>query len=259
MSFQPIGVVTLTTDFGMSDGYVGAMKGVILSTDLRLSAIDIAHDVNPQSLTHGALTVAASCPRFPLGTVHVVVVDPGVGSRRSPMCALAGGHAFIGPDNGVLSEVTTLMGGIDAAYRIERSFGPVSNTFHGRDVFAPAGAALAAGLMAPRDLGREFKPVVAGFPQPKSVDEGLICRILACDHFGNCITNVRANAVTSFRAVMLPDGSNVPFVATYSDVDSGEGLALVGSSGWLEVAVRDGSAKDKFGLKPGATLLALTQ
>jgi len=186
-------VVTLTTDFGTRDAYVGAMKGVILSRCPGATVIDIAHDLPAHDIVTAALTVEASCPLFAEGTVHVVVVDPGVGSQRAALAARIGGHVYVGPDNGVFDRVVARFG-VDECVRLENPVhrrAAVSRTFHGRDIFAPAAAAIACGT-ALSELG---SPAVASvrlnLPQPERFESGrIVGSILCVDRFGNLITNI---------------------------------------------------------------------
>src|SRR5690606_34443075 len=158
---EPNGIVTITTDFGTRDAYVGAMKGVMLSISPTLQIHDIAHQIEPQNIEHGATVLRGACPWFPPGSVHVAVVDPGVGTERAPVVIVAGGQAFVGPDNGLFGPVVARLGGPQAAYRLDRQ-GKLArylphrhaSTFEGRDLFAPAAAVLAARLLTPADIGR---------------------------------------------------------------------------------------------------------
>ncbi|MGM0575889.1 MAG: SAM hydrolase/SAM-dependent halogenase family protein [Myxococcota bacterium] len=259
--FSPSGLVTLTTDFGTGDGYVGAMKGVALSVGPDLRLVDAAHDVPPQDVVRGAMALRASAPWFPEGTVHLGVVDPGVGTARAPVVVLAGGHAFVGPDNGLFGPAAEALGGVEGAWRIERhpAVGrEVSSTFHGRDVFAPAAAALAAGRLRPWDAGESMEPMTLDLSAPERLSGGgLRGRVLFADHFGNLVTNVTVadlEQVGGSPRVSLPDDRVVPFARTYGDVEAGRPLALLGSEGRLEIAVRDGSAGRALGLGPGAEI-----
>ncbi len=267
--WTPCGLITLTTDFGTEDGYVGAMKGVMLSLapDLRLH--DLAHAIPPQDLVRGAEALRAACPCFPAGTVHLVVVDPGVGGARRPVVAVAGAHAFVAPDNGILAPTLDAIAapgdGPVAAWDIARhpfARPTRSATFHGRDLFAPAAAALAAGLASPCALGPPvaLSPSPAPLPQPAIEDEPagatLAASVAWADRFGNCVTNLPAATLAAFTGgahatVRLPGGRSIPIVRTYADVAPGEAAALVGSGGRLEIAVRDGSARETLGLSRG--------
>lgn len=229
-------LVTLLTDFGTADGYVGEMKGVILSALSEARVVDISHDIAPQDVESARLAVARYWRRFPPGTVHVVVVDPGVGSPR-PAIAVASDRRFlVGPDNGVLSPALLVAGARVVSLPVPAF---ASATFHGRDVFAPAAALLAAGT--PLDaLGPVHDtPVVRRTPEAKRLPDGsVVGEVIAVDRFGNLITNLMAPR----GGVVEIAGHTVPLVRAYADVPTGALAALVGSSGLVEVAVRDGSA-----------------
>jgi len=260
--FVPNGIVTLTTDFGTSDGYVGAMKGVVLRHAPGLALLDIAHGIEPQNVSHGAAVLRAACPEFPAGTVHLCVVDPGVGTARAPMVVLAGGHAFVGPDNGLTALASAALGGVVEARRIDATGALASvlprvpsNTFHGRDVFAPTAAALASGHVAPADVGPPLDPTP--LPQEPPVREADAVRghVAYVDRFGNAVTNVSAEDLSSLD----PDGRSaeaagrsIDLVATYGDVEEGRPCALVGSEGFLEIAIRAGNAAASLGLTTGS-------
>ena len=262
MTFAPNGLLTLTTDFGMADGYVGAMKGAALSVAPALRLCDLAHGLPPQDVARAAATARAACPRFPAGTTHLVVVDPGVGTSRAAIVVLAGGHAFVGPDNGVLHPVAVALGGAVAARRIEahRYVAPApSATFHGRDVFAPTAAALASALLTFAAVGPPWAMRDLAAPRPRPEGEGLRGQIVTADRFGNLVSNI---SLEDLRALASPSRLRVvvgaldlPIVGTYGDVVAGAPLALVGSDGLLEIAVREGSALVSLALGPGSPVL----
>ena len=263
--FAPTGLITLLSDFGTRDGYVGAMKGVMLTVEPTLRLVDLAHDLPPQDVRAGALALAASAPYFPVGTVHLAVVDPGVGTGRAHLVIVAGGHALVGPDNGLLLQAAGALGGADSAWRIHcgRPWASgASPTFHGRDVFAPAAARLAAGLLRPADAGPTIHALV-DLPAlaPLTVlsrGRGVTGEVIAIDSYGNCITNIPADAVAAIGpTVAVAGATRFAFGRTYADVPSGQALALVGSTRRLEVAVRDGSAAERLGLALGAPVSIL--
>src|SRR3569833_3955075 len=227
-----VGIVTLLTDFGTVDGYVAEMKGVILSTSPQTTIVDITHDIPPQDVDRARLVVARVWRRFPVGTIHVVVVDPGVGSERVGLCVQSEGRHLIGPDNGVLSPALL----IPAARAIQLPLpANASATFHGRDVFAPCAASLARGEVF-ESLGQPaVSPIVRRTPEPARRANGeLDGEIIVIDRFGNCVTNL-----FGFRAGTVTVGSRrVPVCHTYTDVDVGEADAVVGSAGFIEIAVR---------------------
>ncbi len=264
-AWSPSGLVTLTTDFGGRDGYVGAMRGVLLAVAPALRQVDIAHDLPPQDLVHAAAALEAAAPWFPKGTVHLVVVDPGVGTDRAAVVVVAGGHCLVGPDNGVLVPVARRLAdhGRVTAFRIASHpwLPPLrSATFHGRDVFAPTAGALAAGLLQPRASGPPH-PRLLELPSclVEWTDEGLVGEVVWADRFGNLVTGlgvaeVHAAGGDSCELVGRSPASPtlIPIRETYADVAPGEPVALVGSSGRLEIAVRDGSAAAQLAVGRGA-------
>lgn len=253
-------IITLTTDFGTADWFVGAMKGAILSVAPRATIVDLCHGVPGGDLRAGALALWAAFRHFPRGTIHVVVVDPGVGSSRAGLAVRTADYLFVGPDNGVLS-LALAEQRVRAAHRLtnERFFRqPVSRTFHGRDVFGPVAAHLARGVPL-RSLGPKQSDWVR-LPWPRPVREGEELRgeVVYVDRFGNAITNlgesVLAELGTEWRELRCDVGRRrrLPFASHYQEVASGEAAAVVGSSGLLEIAVNGGSAARRLGLRVGA-------
>jgi S-adenosylmethionine hydrolase len=253
---QPI--LTLTSDFGAADHYVGAMKGVILGICPRACIVDISHEVKPYQIAEGAYLVAQAYRYFPPKTVHVVVVDPGVGSARRPILIEAAGQYFIGPDNGALSMVYNREKHKARLISAERYFRqPVSHTFHGRDIFAPAAAHIAAGVPAAR-MGKlihdhlkssSWKPQRTG----KRTWTG---QVLHIDRFGNIVTNFEAAdfpdlEMRDFALNMGPREVSV-LARTYAECGPGELFAIVGSSGYLEISVNQASAAKAVGCETGA-------
>jgi S-adenosyl-L-methionine hydrolase (adenosine-forming) len=262
--WRPSGLLTLTTDYGLADPYVGIVKGVLRATAGSVTAIDLTHAVPPQDVRSAAFFLAHSWRYFPPGTVHLAIVDPGVGSRRRILVARDRGHAFLAPDNGLLGPVLSSSARV-VALDVERfSLPGRSRTFHGRDVFAPAAARIAAGL-APERAGRRVADWLRlRFPLPKRARGGTITgEVLLADHFGNLITNVPA-AVLAGRASERArasgwsahaGGARFPVRETYADAEVGELLALVDSYGFLELAVRGGNAAARLQLAPGAPVV----
>lgn len=239
-------MITLLTDFGTADGYVGEMKGVLAARAPGVPIIDIAHDVIPQDVDAARLALARFWRRFPEGTVHLVVVDPGVGGDRAAIAVASAGRMLVGPDNGVLSPALLLPAARAVRLEVPDAAAP---TFHGRDVFAPAAAALARGA-ALEDLGEPLTdPRIRRTPEPRRLaDGGIEGEIITIDRFGNCVTNLLAPRGGDCSAAERGLG---PVRRTYADVPSGTAVALVGSSGLLEIAVRDGSAAATLGLRRG--------
>jgi len=244
-------IITLLTDFGTADGYVAEMKGVLLSLAPDAEVVDVAHDVPPQDVTRARLAVARYWRRFPAGTVHVVVVDPGVGSARAALAVESDGRFLVGPDNGVLSPAISLVHSTVVNLDVP---GGASPTFHGRDVFAPAAARLARG--EPIDiLGRHHRAsVILRTPVAVRGDTGSLSgEVIAIDRFGNAITNLEAADGDTVSA----GGWVVPVVRTFADVRVGSSCALIGSAGLLEIAVRDGNAATALGLQVGMPVEAV--
>ena len=254
-------VVTLLSDFGLKDSYVSEMKAVILSEYPKARIIDITHQIDRFNVRMGAFLLACATPYFPKGTVHVAVVDPGVGTKRRPVVVETTHSHLVGPDNGVLI-LAALKEGIERVYVIEnpRCMLPkVSNTFHGRDIFAPAAAHLARGRAA-AEFGKEIQDYeVPDFAEPR-FDEGVISgEILHVDRFGNIITNIPSgylaklplNENAHLKAVVGTQTAVVRFCSTYSSVPIGDSVAIVGSHDFLEISVNQGNAAKLFNAEIG--------
>ena len=260
--FVACGVVTLTTDFGLKDPFVGVMKGQLLVRYPGVRIVDLTHDVLAHWPAEAGFWLARSFRYFPAGTVHVAVVDPGVGSARDIAAVECEGHLFLAPDNGLLAGV--IESAVDATLRRVESrvlgeigIGAVSATFHGRDVFAPLAAELAAGRLGPADLGPVVPELIPGWLEEPAVGAGQVTgTVVTVDHFGNLITNIDSSylGALSQPAVRLA-GRELPLRKTYSNVRPGEYLALVNSFGVLEIARAEGSAADGLGLARGAPVV----
>lgn len=249
-------VITLTTDFGTADGYVGEMKGVILSAAPGVAVVDITHEIEPQDVAGARLLVERCWRRYPPGTVHVVVVDPGVGSPRRAIAVTADRRFLVGPDNGVLSSALVVPGAEVVTLPVPAD---ASATFHGRDVFAPAAARLARGEAIGALGGPHPTPVLLDDPEPVELANGVVTgEVVHADRFGNAVTNLRG-AVAPVGAMVAIAGRELPLVRTYADVRAGEALALVGSSGRLEIAVRNGHAARVLGLARGSRVMVSRQ
>jgi len=255
---RSIPIVTLTTDFGSADHYAGTMKGVILSRCPKAQVVDISHEVPPFNIYAGAYTVSQAAPFFPLGTIHVVVVDPGVGTARKPLLLEASGQFFVAPDNGVLSIIADRDPNWNAR-EITNSdlFLPsVSGTFHGRDVFAPSAAGLASGAGL-EDIGPRLEKIeLLPDLEPEATGQGeWRGRILSVDRFGNVITNFRSDRFPSLEshAFRLQFGSvAVSTIAkTFGEAAADQCFAYHGSSGYIEAGINQASAARKGGVGPG--------
>ncbi len=250
-------VITLTTDFGTRDWFVGTMKGVILGIQPPANVVDITHEVPAGDIRGGAFALAEACRFFAKGTVHVVVVDPGVGSSRKPIAVRTADYFFVGPDNGVLSWAL-MQEKVEAVHLLENSayfLRPVSQTFHGRDIFAPVAAHLSRGVAIGK-LGTALKDMVRlDWPQPRKGRDGIEGEVVYIDRFGNAITNLNGGLLRGWeRSVCEIDSRRrrtCPVRAFYQAVAPGGVVALVGSSGLLEIAVNGGSAEKVLGLEIG--------
>jgi S-adenosylmethionine hydrolase len=246
---MPAPAITLLTDFGTADGYVAELKGVLVSRAPQVPLIDLSHDVPPQDVAAARLAVARYWRRFPVGTVHLVVVDPGVGTGRAAMAVESDGRFLVGPDNGVLSPALFTLDARVVALPVDAQ---ASATFHGRDVFAPVAAELALG--APLEsLGDPYASAVRlRTPQPqRQADGSLHGEVLTIDRFGNAITNLAVRE----GGVIEVAGRRAPMVRTYGDAETGALVALVGSNGFVELAIREGNAAIALGLTRGAPVV----
>lgn len=236
-------VVTFTTDFGVSDAYVGIMKGVVLSMANDAVLVDITHAIPPQDVRAGAFALADAAPYFPAGTVHLAVVDPGVGGERDGIAVVSRGHFFVGPDNGLMAMAAPEPRRI---FRIENRLfqrALVSPTFHGRDIFAVTAGQLAAGWPI-----EQAGPALPAMVELRTLaaqvlgDEGR-GEVLHVDHFGNLVTSFSSGPLTG-RWELSCEGGRFQLAAgqTFSDVERGALLLYAGSSGRIEIAVRDGAA-----------------
>ena len=274
-SFAVAPIVTLTTDFGTSDSYVGTMKGVILRLNPHASIVDITHGVPPQDVHSGAFQFDSASPYFPPGTIHVVVVDPGVGTERKPILVVGPDAYFICPDNGLLSYCF-----IRAGFPLPRSepFGtgpvslpkgwrayhlnnpqfwnnPVSSTFHGRDLFAPVAGYLSRGV-PPERMGVPLGEVAA-FSVPMPLEQGgqLLGSVLSVDRFGNLVTNIPAGSLASRGAPITIDVGGHQLRGLANSYQAGAPLlAIIGSHGYLEISAANGNAGALLGLGVGANV-----
>lgn len=252
-------MITLLTDFGDRGGYAGIMKGVILAINPRCPIVDITHHIAPGNIEEAAFVLGSAYPFFPEHTVHLVVVDPGVGGPRKPIMVESERHRFVGPDNGVFSlvfarERVTRVWEIDTD-RFDAS--RVSATFHGRDIFAPVAARLSLGVPA-GSLGRESCARVRLEKLEPEVSEGTIkARVIAVDHFGNLVSNLSQDLfmrLAGSRPFRIAVGGRLlgNISRSYGDVGEGEVLALFGSSGLLEISVRNGDCQKMLRVTRGA-------
>ncbi len=243
-------IITLLTDFGLSDSYVAEVKAVLLSRAPGATLVDITHQVAPGDLRAGQYLLARSWQRFPPGTVHFAIVDPGVGTKRRALAAAAGEHWFVAPDNGLLSF-------LEKPRFVSLSVpAGAAATFHGRDVFAPAAAALAGGKRL-EDLGAPITdPYISPLPSPHHDGTAVMGEVLYVDRFGTLISNIPGPAVEPGVRIRIAGTDVGALRRTFGDVERGTLVAFVGSGGTVEVAVRDGSAARLLGVGVGAEVRA---
>jgi S-adenosylmethionine hydrolase len=254
-------LITLTTDFGRASPYVAVMKGVILSINPAANVVDLSHDIRPQDVRHANYFLGTVVPYFPPGTIHVCVVDPGVGTERAAICLAKNGRHFVGPDNGVFTTVLRCSHGEAAAYRLAsprfwRTPTPC-DTFHGRDIFAPVAAHLSLGVAA-RELGPvHTEPVELALRHAVTFGKRWQGEVQFVDDFGNVITNVPGCKLKSLPVRVTLGGAAlgaVPWVRTYAEAAPGELVSLFSSDGFFELAEVNGSAARKLGAAVGAAI-----
>jgi len=244
-------LIAVTTDFGLEDAYVGVIKGVILGINPAATIVDLCHAIPPQDVRAAAFLLHTAWPYFPPGTIHVVVVDPGVGSQRRAIAVDVGAATFVAPDNGVLSYVLAEAAAKNtpAVHLTNRRYwlSKISATFHGRDIFAPVAAHLSLGVPL-ADLGEPLplgELVTFPLPRPARQSNGVwVGHVVHVDHFGNLVTDLEAEAIGDAQAVVIEVGGRriVGLRRTYAEGSPGEPMALIGSSGRLEIAVPGGQA-----------------
>ena len=248
-------VITLTTDFGTDDAYVATMKGVILSINPKATVVDICHTIRPQNITQAAYILSTATGYFPEGTIHIAVIDPGVGTKRRAVLLVGPKAYYVGPDNGVFSYVASQAAPKMHAFELTNQrywLNPVSHTFHGRDIFAPAAAHLSLGV-APHELGSSITALSGvALSRPYHHEDGtLIGKVIHIDHFGNLITDIIKSDLPKGRVFIEVFGHIIDDIST-SYEDEEELLAILGSDGRLEVSVQKGSAARYLGANIGA-------
>ena len=251
-------LITLTTDFGHKDAFVGTMKGVLLSVNPKVGIVDLSHSIPPQDIMAGALVLSGAVPYFPAGTIHVAVVDPGVGSERRPLLIQSDREFFVGPDNGIFSLV---MKGKKPKQIVELSKDTyhlklTSSTFHGRDIFAPVAAQLSLGL-SPKKLGNPVEDFVRlHWPEVTTKERSIQGEVIYVDGFGNLITNIQQDTLAPFPRNKLSTNIGQLQIqglsASYAAVREGDVVAVMNSWRFLEIAVRNGSAANQTGNSVGA-------
>ncbi len=255
-----LSLITLTSDFGLRDWYVASMRGVILRLNPHATIVDITHEISPADINSASFIIEQSSKEFPFGTIHVAVVDPEVGSQRRPLIAECDGQIFIGPDNGILMRTLSNGSKVDIFEISNPDYrsSAVSHTFHGRDIFAPAAAFRSRGAaietFGPRLTLKDCQATLPAIWSKENSDTGTIIYI---DHYGNAITDIRATQRIqegTVKIVLKTETLSLPLMDYYAQTAPGEPLALVGSSGFIEIAVNQGNAASSLGLEIGTRI-----
>jgi S-adenosylmethionine hydrolase len=258
----PSGVITITTDFGHQGPFVGVMKGRILSRFADAKIIDLTHEIVVHWPAEAGFWLARAFEYFPPGTVHIAVVDPGVGTSRDIIAVSAHGHVFMAPDNGLLAPIVgrhpdATIVRLNTSRLARFGINRPSATFHGRDIFAPLAAELAAGRCEPKNLGEVVSTLVpAWVDEPTTEQSSVAGVVMTIDHFGNLISNIDGALIERFRLPLVHAGNHsFPLLRTYGDTQPGEYLALVNSFGVIEIARAEQSAAEGLGLSRGAPVV----
>jgi hypothetical protein len=255
-------IITLLTDFGTSDYFLGAMRGVILSINPAVNIVDISHEIPPQDIEAAAFNLLCCYKNFPAGTVHVAIVDPGVGSNRKPIVVACAQQLFVGPDNGLFSWICEREEDWRAIQLTNEKFfrQPVSRTFHGRDIFAPVAAALSRGV-APREIGEPIAEIVRlDSLAPKSTGENRVeGRVIHIDRFGNCITNLTSEDFPIGSKLIIDHVEVTSFRQFFSESagTSAELFAVIGSAGFIEIAAQNTSAAAILNARRGQKIVVI--
>jgi S-adenosylmethionine hydrolase len=261
------GIVTLMTDFGTVDGYVAAMKGSLLTVNRQATIVDVTHHIPPQDITEAAFQIATVWSAFPAGTTHLIVVDPGVGGERRAVVVVAGGQVFITPDNGLLTLLAAniLPDEVIVLDRPEYFRADVSSTFHGRDIFAPVAGHVSSGAVAPHELGSAVEVdslVRLPWAPIKDHTNQIHAPVVSIDRFGNCRTLIARRHLAGDPASLYVRCGDVMVRGihrAYVDVPAGKTLALFGSHGGLEIAVRGGSAAQSWEIRRGDDVIVYSE
>jgi len=244
-------LITFLTDFGLKSGYVAQMKGVLHSLSSEVTCVDISHQISPQNIREGAFLLRSVIPYFPRGTIHVGVVDPGVGTQRRGIVIATRRHIFVGPDNGLLFPAARLFGDF-AAYEITNQSlfkNPVSHTFHGRDIFTPVAAHICNGLAFDK-IGPRIEDVVElSFQKPSILEHLIMGNVLYIDGFGNIVTNICSKEIEDIASIgdelilqINNERKRILFARSYAQVEENTLLAVIGSTGFLEISMNQGNA-----------------
>lgn len=260
---MPRPIITLTTDYGTSDHLVGTIKGVILNINPEVEIVDITHQVMPFDLLDGALAIGLSYRYYPARTIHVVVVDPGVGTHRRPILVVGDTHYFVAPDNGVLSKVYEQQSSVVVRQLTSEHYflHPVSNTFHGRDIFAPVAAWLSKSWQA-TSFGEEIQDYARlSLPKPKTDGKTVKGVVMRVDTFGNLLTNLTPADVPALLEsdakfkIRVGQGEIRKLAQTFAQGSAGEAFGIIGSSGYIEVSMNKGNAARTLGANRGAEVI----
>ncbi len=256
------GIITMTTDFGHKGPFAAVMRGVILSRNPQATVIDLAHDIPPHWPPEAGFWISRSYRYFPRGTIHLAIVDPGVGTERAILIVQHDGHIFMAPDNGLLAPLLdgseeSVVWQLNIDHLEELGLARPSDTFHGRDIFAPVAAELTAGRLSLTAIGQPVQDWVPGWLDEPAVAPGRVSgTIVTIDAFGNLISNIDAALISNFaHPVAHIGGQRIPVLSTYGRATPGDLLALVNSFGVVEIAKSEGSAADGLGLERGAPLI----
>lgn len=254
------GVITMTTDFGHKGPFAAVMRGVILSRNRNATVVDLAHDIPPQWPPEAGFWMSRSYKYFPRGTIHLGIVDPGVGTEREILLVEYDQHVFLAPDNGLLAPILDkdcCVWQLDVARLETLKLAPPSATFHGRDIFAPVAADLAAGNLSLTAIGKPTKDWAPGWLDDPEVSAGKVAgTVITIDAFGNLITNIDESLLADFgEPVAHVAGQQIPTLTTYGRAKPGDFLALVNSFGVIEIAKSEGSAAEGLGLERGAPVV----
>ncbi len=260
-------IITLLTDFGLLDGYPGIMKGVIYSISPDVRIADITHLISPQNVREGAIALSRSYRYFPPGSIHVAVVDPGVGTHRRPIAMRLGDHYFVGPDNGLFTLVVeeARQHQADCQFvelnRSEYWLPAPSNVFHGRDVFAPAAAHLAAGTSLDQMGDPLTDPLMLSLPQSVRTEDGWMGEVIAIDHFGNLSTNIVDTQLADLSSpeILIAGRTIHGLVRTFGERPAGDLVALVGTDHDLSISIVNGSAQSLLGVSIGEKIRVINR
>jgi len=240
------GIITLTTDFGLRDAYLGIMKGVILGIFPSAKLVDLSHNLEPQNIQEASYILLSAVKFFPPGTVHLAVVDPGVGSARRAVIVESKPQFLVGPDNGIF---TDFINNKSRIYELtERKFflNKISQTFHGRDIFAPVSAHLAKGV-SPEELGTRIQdPILLARPKPKMIEEKIKGEVIYIDRFGNLITNIKEEMIPQKPIIRIMGKEIIGLAKNYAEQAPGTLIAIIGSAGFLEISLTQDNAGQKL-------------